>query len=169
MGICCFFWWGTCWQAGTCWSWQAGLYGRRFRNSPKNPMKDHGHRPTLHLHFSGHLDQWKPRDTSCISNISCSCASFRSLYIQTPPEKVFWPQNHTLNTFSEGIWMSRGLEILSCFFPFVWGEVWDSVVEFLRQFKESWFDMSQFIAAKSNPNRKVVGRLFANNIQAIIG
>ncbi len=121
MGICCFFWWGTCWQAGTCWSWQAGLYGRRFRNSPKNPMKDHGHRPTLHLHFSGHLDQWKPRDTSCISKISCSCASFRSLYIQTPPEKVFWPQNHTLNTFSEGIWMSRGLEDPAMFFSFCLG------------------------------------------------
>ncbi len=30
-----------------------------------------------------------------------------TLYIQTPPEMVFGPQKHTLNTFSGGIWMAR--------------------------------------------------------------
>ena len=53
-------------------------------------------------------------------------------------------------------------KILSCFFPVVWGEIWDLVVEFSfvvsaehgRQFTESWFDMfeSYMSAAKSDPN-----------------
>ena len=39
----------------------------------------------------------------CVSRLH----EVHSLYIQTPPEKVFGTPKHTLNTFSEGIWISR--------------------------------------------------------------